>query len=86
MDAYGGNKQNRAKIKELNTTHELGSRALRTWFEAIGVVPNLAPNAAHAIASRFPSLGCLLSVYLDPSRYVIPFRHYQMYASGLAWR
>ncbi|KAK9836458.1 hypothetical protein WJX74_000915 [Apatococcus lobatus] len=67
LDVYGG-KQNTEKIGQLNQTHPLGSFERKTWFEAIGVIPHLAPNAAHAIASKHPSLGNLLSIYLDPSR------------------
>ena len=67
-EIFGGTKRDKEQATKLSQTHPLGSFERKTWFDALGFIPNLAPNAAHAIASRHPSLGNLLSMYLDPTR------------------
>lgn len=61
----GGNKVNQTTAKLL-AAQPLVDSASETFMNALGCVPSIGPQIAHALAIRFGSLGNLIEYCLDP--------------------
>ena len=49
--------------------HPLQHRAREPWYHALSYVVDIGPSQAHAIVSEHPSLGQLMAIYADPTRF-----------------
>ena len=86
LHQFGGSGKNSKGVKETLARYPLRSRALEPWFHALAFVVDISPAQAHAIVSQHASLGQLMAIYADPSRFACALQFDStLFHCGVVW-
>ena len=64
---YNGSNKQSNSFEKLLIQHPIEDDACRTFMSALGTLPSIGPQVAHALAIHFVSLGDLMDYCMDPT-------------------